>query len=66
MHEYSINTVRTHNESVKLEFMETIPSSLEPEDSASAAGALPADPPKADEAEVNIHSFTRPSAPHVT
>jgi hypothetical protein len=59
----------TYNESVKFEFMETIPSNLEPEASARSLGALieaPADPPAMDDAEVNIQSLTRPSTPQVT
>jgi hypothetical protein len=61
-------TTKTHNESVKFEFMETIPSSLEPETSARACGGLevPADAAATDDADVNIHSLTRPSTPHVT
>ena len=51
--------------------METIPSILEPEASASAGtGAAltdaPADPPATEDAEVNIQSLTRPSTPQVT
>jgi hypothetical protein len=59
----------THNESVKFEFMETIPSSLEPESSERIVEGLveaPADPAATDEADVSIQSLTRPSTPHVT
>jgi hypothetical protein len=61
---------KTHKESVKFEFMETMPSSLEPETSARACGGLgleaPADAAATDDADVSIHSLTRPSTPHVT
>jgi hypothetical protein len=59
----------TYIESVKFEFMETIPSNLEPGASARAVEALleaPADPPAIEDADVNIQSLTRPSTPQVT
>ena len=60
---------QTHNESVKFEFMETMPSSFEPEASARAVDELveaPADASATEDAEVNIQSLTRPSTPQVT
>lgn len=63
------DAAKTHNESVKFEFIETIPSILEPAASASVGAELteaPADPPATEDADVNIQSLTRPSTPQVT
>jgi hypothetical protein len=60
---------QTNNESMKFEFIETMPSSLEPEASATAVEELleaPADPSATEDADVNIQSLTRPSTPQVT